>query len=171
MKLDKDIIMITELKFDIKNLTPPQQVIDRMKCRFANYPIMSDKEYTWLIYETEITLIEHTLIHAMQSSIGLDILESKLTNQNYLWLKDSYRWIDSWKPYTDYDDAKKHLEKVDRYYMHKYNKHYELWFVDPNFENPIALLDWSEVMVDRALQKYGERTKAKRRSSVLDGYV
>lgn len=164
--------MVIELLIsDLKTLTPPQQVIDRMKCKYANFPVMSDKEYQYLIYETEITNEEFNVIHSQQSAIALDILESKLTNQNFLWLKEPYRWVESWRPFKDYDEAKQHLEKVDRYHLHKYNQHCNQWWIDSNFENPVALLDWSEVMVDRALQKYGERSKAKHRSSVLEDYV
>ena len=136
-----------------------------MKCKYANFPVMSDKEYNYLIYETEITYDEYNVIHAMQSAIALDILESKLKLHYYLRLKESYKWIESYKPYAGYDEARKHLEKVDRYYMGKYKQHYTLWWIDS--KNEIALLDWSEVMVDRAIKKFGERMKAKPRSNVL----
>ena len=164
-------LLISDLKDnlkDLKQLMPPQQVIDRMKCKYANFPIMSDKEYQYLIYETQITDSEFNVIHAMQSSIALDILEGKLTNQYFLRLKESYRWVESYKPnFKGYDEARQHLEKVNRYHMHKYKQHCNQWWIDSNYENPVALLDWSEVMVDRAIKKYGERTKPKRRSSVL----
>jgi hypothetical protein len=150
------------------DLTVPQQVIDRMKIRFANYPVMNDKEYKWLIYDTEISYNEYNLIHAMQSAMALDFLESKITNQNFLWLKDVYRWIEHFRPFNGYEEAKKHLEKVDRYYTHKYGQHYTLWWIDS--VNEVALLDWSEAMSDRAIQKYGERMKAKKRSSVFEEY-
>ena len=163
--------MITELATEFKKCKIPQQVIDRQKHKYPNFPELTPQEYDHIINQIQITDDEFNVIHAMQSAIALDILESKLTNQSYSWLKSSYHWVDSYRPdFKGYDEAKEHLEKVDKNLMDKHGKHYTNWWIGSNIENPVALLNWSEVMVDRAIQKYGERTKPKHRSSVLASF-
>lgn len=148
--------------FDKSQFRVPQDVIDRMTHIYPNYPDLSDKEYANLIDVTEITYEEFNVIHAMQTDIALAMLEDKLNKQPLLELQVAHNWIEPYRKnkFAGYQEAVRHLEKVDRYFMGKYHHHYALWYIDSH--NEISVLDWSTEMVDRAINKFGEKRKPKK---------
>jgi len=155
---------ITIEKLSMPKLRVPQEVINRVSKKYPDFPRMSDEEYKNLLYLTEITINEFNVIHAMQTQIALEILENKLTDENYIEISYRHSWIEPYKKtkFEGYDQAKKHLEEVNKWHMMTHFEHYGLWWIDR--ENEVALLDWSSAMVDRCLAKYGETKKQKRKS-------
>ena len=149
---------------DIPKLKVPEDVMERMKEPYPEFPKIPNEDYVKLLDRTEITTHEYNVIHAMQSQIALEILEDKLTDKNYLNLKYAYDWLEPYKKnkFAGYDEAKKHLEAVNKWHMEKTGLHYSLWYIDA--KNHIPLLEWSEEMVNRALKKYDEVKKKKRKS-------
>jgi len=149
-------------KLTLPKLTVPPDVLARCIKKYPDFPYMSDEEYKNLLHLTEITVDEYNVIHAMQTQIGLEILEAKLTAENYYRLEDLHKWIIPYKlnKFKGYDEAKKHLEDVEKWHMEHHGQHYSLWFIDS--VNHVKLLDWSEALVDRGLAKYGEAKRQKK---------
>ena len=159
----------SNLIYSVKTKMPyPADVVKRMQAKYPNFPDMSEKEYKYLISQTEISIEEYMLIKAKQISIVLESFKEKLTEYEWLTLKATYSWLKSWQKddFSGYEDAKTHLEKVDRYYMDKYGHHYDLWYIDK--DNQVELLNWSKELENRILKKFGKGERPKKKSIILD---
>ena len=139
-----------------------------MQARYPNFPDMSQKEYKYLIWQTEISIEEYMLIKAKQVSTALEALRQELTEHEWSTLNASYSWLKSWQKddFSGYEQARSHLEKVDRYYMDKYGQHYDLWYIDK--EKEIELTSWSDELKGRLSIKYKRSGKTKKESILSD---
>ena len=158
----------SNLVYSVKTKMPyPADVVKRMQARYPNFPDMSQKEYKYLIWQTEISIEEYMLIKAKQVSTALEALRQELTEYEWSILNVS-SWLKSWQKddFSGYEDAKAHLEKVDRYYMDKYGQHYDLWYIDKARE--IELIRWSDELKNRLAKKYKKSGKQKKESILSD---
>ncbi len=157
----------------IKNATDgnvrqiPESVCIRMQRYYPNFPAMSELEYKNYIYQTEISINEFNVVHALKVTNALAFVESKIKMQDYLIVSNENLWI---KPYIaenfkDFDKAEEHLKAVDDFYMRKYKHHYELWYIDSVREIP--LLEWDTELADRIVKKYDVKF-GKKKSSIFD---
>ena len=159
----------SNLVYSVKTKMPyPADVVKRMQAKYPNFPDMSEKEYKYLIRQTEISIEEYMLIKAKQVSIVLEALKEELTEYEWLTLKATYSWLKSWEKddFSGYEDAKAHLEKVDRYYMDKYGHHYDLWYIDK--DRQIELIKWSNELKSRLSKKYKKSGKQKKERIIPD---
>lgn len=108
-----------------------------------------------IIQETEISFYEFNLIHAMQTSRGIEELRDKLSAGNIAEVERNMSWIRSWKAagFKGYNEAEQHLEEIEKYHMENFKEPYTLWWIDKT--NKIPVLEWAEEFVARILKKYG----------------
>jgi hypothetical protein len=145
----------------------PESVCERMSRYWTNFPALDDKQYSELVYQTEISSAEFIIIQAMRTAMAIDMVESKIKMQDYLNLKDDHKWVESYRKnnFKGYEEAENHLKLVDDFYMRKYKYHYDLWYIDQ--KNEIPILEWDSECADRIVKKYDVKF-GRKKSSIFE---
>lgn len=129
---------------------------------YATHPRLNDAEFNKLVFDTEICVKEHNVIHAFAIYSALERLESENLERAVRELtKDleyygKFGWAATWKDEfnkesriqgkTKIEYAIKHLQKVVDYHRVHYNSVY----------NSAWLMDFDEVIYQHYKEKFGK---------------